>query len=166
MKDRIKIIFALSPPNWRHHQRSLQGAIKSWWMNGLWKSGALAADNFWVASAARSGLNDSTKINKTFDWRIKDLQACKEEDGHCNVTQSKLDKIRQEQISIPWKLVRIKQGQTPKSTCKLKTFILIYRLASCWTIENFMDVCACEITHYSCLSKSQLCWANVINGGW
>jgi hypothetical protein len=43
-------------------------------------------------------LNDSTKISKTFDWRIKDLQACKEEDGHCNVTQSKLDKIRQEQI--------------------------------------------------------------------
>ena len=45
-----------------------------------------------VASAVHSGSNDRTNITKTFDDRIKDLQAFKEEHGHCNVTQSKSDK--------------------------------------------------------------------------
>ena len=45
-----------------------------------------------VASAARSGSSDSTKSTKIFDNRVKDLQAFKEEHGHCNVTLSKSDK--------------------------------------------------------------------------
>ena len=45
-----------------------------------------------VASAVHSGSNDRTNITKTFDDRIKDLQAFKEEHGHCNVTLSKSDK--------------------------------------------------------------------------
>ena len=77
-----------------------------------------------VASAARSGSSDSTKSTKIFDNRVKDLQAFKEEHGHCNVTQSKSDKNKYQSLgkwcsTIRYLYKKIKQGQTPKGTCKL-----------------------------------------------
>ena len=55
-----------------------------------------------LASAARSGSNDSTRITKTFDDRMKDLQAFKEEHGHCNVSQSKSDKNKKYKSFGKW----------------------------------------------------------------
>ena len=78
-----------------------------------------------LASAVRSGSNDSTNITKTFDDRVKDLQAFKEEHGHCNVSQSKSDKNKYQSLGSWCSNIRcssyklIKQGQAPKSTCKL-----------------------------------------------
>jgi hypothetical protein len=53
-----------------------------------------------LASAVRSGSNDSTNITKTFDDRVKDLQAFKEEHGHCNVSQSKSVKNKNRSLGL------------------------------------------------------------------
>jgi hypothetical protein len=69
-----------------------------------------------VASAVHSGSNDSTNITKTFDDRIKDLQAFKEEHGHCNRSQSKSDKNKYKSPLGEWcsdlrhSYKKIKQG--------------------------------------------------------
>jgi hypothetical protein len=59
---------------------------------------------------------------KSFDDRVKDLQAFKEQHGHCNVTKSKSDKNKYQSLrnwcsNIRQTYKKIKQGQTPKSTC-------------------------------------------------
>jgi hypothetical protein len=69
-----------------------------------------------LASAARSGSNDSTRITKTFDDHMKDLQAFKEEHGHCNVKTSKSDKNKKYKSLGNWcsnirhSYKKIKQG--------------------------------------------------------
>jgi hypothetical protein len=78
-----------------------------------------------VASAVRRGSNDSTRITKTFDDRIKDLQAFKEEQGHYNVSLSKSDKNKYQSLGSWCKNIRysykmIKQeGPTPTNILKL-----------------------------------------------
>ena len=73
-----------------------------------------------VASAARSVSNDNTKSIKKFDDRIKDLQAFKEEHGHCNVTQSKSHRKKYQSLgswcsSIRHSYKNIKQGVEPST---------------------------------------------------
>jgi hypothetical protein len=71
-----------------------------------------------VASAVHSGSNDRTNITKTFDDRVMDLQAFKEEHGHCNVLRSKSDKIKYKSLGrwcsdIRQSYTKIKQGKKP-----------------------------------------------------
>jgi len=63
-------------------------------------------------------------LQVSFDDRIKELQAFKEEHWHCNVTQSKSDKNKYQSLgrwccNIRQAYKKIKKEQTPKSTYKL-----------------------------------------------
>jgi hypothetical protein len=76
----------------------------------------------------RMGFDFSSRAHEdkiSFDDRMKDLQAFKEEHGHCNVPKSKSDKNTKYQSLGFWcsnirqMYNKIKQGQTPPNTCKL-----------------------------------------------
>ena len=65
----------------------------------------------------------------SFDDRIKDLQAFKEEHGHCNVPQSKSDTIKYRSLGS-WcnNIYKIKQGHTPNRYKLSDAYAKIQRL--------------------------------------
>jgi hypothetical protein len=73
----------------------------------------------------RMGFDFVREVRISFDERVKDLQAFKEEHGHCNVPKSKSDKNTKYQSLGFWcsnmrqSYNKIKQRQTPPNTCKL-----------------------------------------------
>jgi hypothetical protein len=95
-----------------------------------------------VASAARSGSSDSTKSTKIFDNRVKDLQAFKEEHGHCNVSQSKSDKNTKYQplgkwcSTIRYSYKKVKQGQTPKYNLSDANIQRLERMGFDWSTSE------------------------------
>jgi hypothetical protein len=100
-----------------------------------------------VASAIRSGSNDSTRITKTFDDHIKDLQAFKEEHGHCNVSQSKSDKNKYQSlgrwccnIRRSYKMVK-QEGPTPTNILKLSDVNIqrLERMGFEWSLRVYEE---------------------------
>ena len=94
-----------------------------------------------VASAVRSGSKDSTKNTTKFDNRIKNLQAFKEEHGHCNVTLSKSDKKSHNSkyqslaswcCNIRYSYRKIKQGGKPSYKLSDANIQLLDRMGFEW----------------------------------
>jgi hypothetical protein len=81
----------------------------------------------------RMGFDWSTSEQLSFDDHMKDLQAFKEEHGHCNVPQTKSDKNKHQSLgkwcnSIRQAYKQIKQRQTPKSVFENLSDAKIQRL--------------------------------------
>ena len=94
-----------------------------------------------VASAVRSGSKDRTKNTTKFDNRIKNLQAFKEEHGHCNVTLSKSDKKSHNSkyqslaswcCNIRYSYRKIKQGGKPSYKLSDANIQLLDRMGFEW----------------------------------
>ena len=93
-----------------------------------------------VASAVHSGSNDRTNITKTFDDRVMDLQAFKEEHGHCNVLRSKSDKIKYKSLGrwcsdIRQSYTKIKQGGKPSYKLSDADIQRLERMGFRWSLR-------------------------------